>query len=73
VFAADVVHGVLLVLVLAALWLLPSWLVAAYARRKGYSFALFLLLGLIVSWVLALLVALVLRDRRTPTGDVPGA
>lgn len=72
---ASVVHEgltVLVFVVLIALWLLPAWLVARYAQRKGYSFALFLIAGLIWSWLLALIVALLLREkRRTPRHSRP--
>ncbi len=40
-----------------ALW--PAFI----AQRKGYSFALFLLLGILVSFILALVVAALLRDK----------
>lgn len=63
--ATDAVHVIVLVIVLAAIWLVPSWLVARYAERKGYSFVVFLIGALLVSWLLALLVGLVLPNRRT--------
>lgn len=44
-----------------AFWIVPSYLVAKYAERKGQNFLLFLLLGLatsfVVSWIIALLVS----------------
>jgi hypothetical protein len=40
--------------------------VARYAGRKGHSFRAFLALGLIVSWVIAWIVALLVTDKREP-------
>jgi hypothetical protein len=51
--------------VIAALWVLPSYVVAKYAEAKGHSFGLFLFVGLCVSWFLAAFAALVVEDRRT--------
>ncbi len=61
--------GPLEVLVLLLLYVLPSVLVAKYAERKGQSFALFLVLGLLVSWIVSLIVAVVMRDQ----GEMPGS
>jgi hypothetical protein len=40
-------------------WILPALLVAKYAQNKGKSFALYLFVGLFLSFVIALLVLLV--------------
>ena len=45
------------------IWLVPSWFVAMYAEKKGYSFWGFLLLGFFTSWVIALAIALIVSDR----------
>lgn len=52
--------------ILLALFLGAAYLVAGLARRKGYSFGPFFVLFLIV-WPVALIVALMLPYRRTPT------
>lgn len=46
-----------------ALWVILAFWPAVIARRKGYSFALFLILALIVSWLIALIIALILKDK----------
>ena len=56
-----------LFLVLVFIWLAPAFLVAQYAANRGQSFAIFLLLGLVASWVIALIVTLVIPD----TGTAP--
>ena len=67
----EAVVGVLIVAFL--LWFTPSWFVAMHAERKGYSFWGFFLLGVFVSWVISLVVALILDDRtaRGPTMRCP--
>jgi hypothetical protein len=40
-------------------WLLPAVLVANYAQRKGQSFGIYLLIGLFLSWIIALVVLLI--------------
>jgi len=65
--AASAIHAFFVIVVLFAIWLLPSWLVARYAERKGYSFVGFLIAALLLSWVLAFLAALFLRNRRSDT------
>lgn len=47
----------------AVLWILLALWPAFIARRKGYSFILFLIFALLLSWLLALIVALILRDK----------
>jgi hypothetical protein len=46
-----------------ALW--PAFI----ARRKGYSFALFFLLGVLVSFILALIVAGLIKDKTETAKD----
>lgn len=41
-------------------WWLPAYLIAKSAQRKGRSFAGFLAIGLIASWVISLILNLVL-------------
>jgi hypothetical protein len=62
----DVLLLAIWVLPLLAIWVLPSYLIARYAERKGHSFVGFLLLGLIISWVISGIVALVVEDKREP-------
>jgi Short C-terminal domain len=60
---ANPLHLVFLV-IFGAFWLVPSWLIAMRAERKGYSFWGFLLVGLFASWILELIIVLILDDRR---------
>ncbi|HUA12945.1 MAG TPA: hypothetical protein VL989_00370 [Candidatus Sulfotelmatobacter sp.] len=46
-----------------ALWIALAFWPAVIARRKGYSFALFLILALLISWLISLIIALVLKDK----------
>lgn len=49
------------------LWVIFAFWPAIAAKRKGYSFILFFLIALIISWLLALVIALVLKDKtQTP-------
>ncbi len=53
---------------------LVAWIVFAFwpafiAKRKGYNFWLFLLLGVLVSFVLALIVAVLLKDKTETARD----
>jgi hypothetical protein len=48
------------------LWLVPALLVARLAQRKGRSFALYLIVSLVVGWPLTLLAALIVRSRAEP-------
>jgi DNA-directed RNA polymerase subunit RPC12/RpoP len=59
--------GLIIGVLVIALWLVPSWFVAMHAERKGYSFIGFLLLGLLVSWIVSLIAATIL-DNRQPHG-----
>lgn len=60
---AGAIYDLSFAISLAIFWVLPSWLVARYAARRGFPFAGFLILGLLLSWVLALLVAAVFGER----------
>jgi hypothetical protein len=53
-----------IVAIIFTIWIIPSWFVAMHAESKGYSFAGFMLFGLFVNWIFALIVALILNDRR---------
>lgn len=55
------------VLVLFVFFLVPAYFVAKHAENKGYSFALFFVLFLF-TWVVALIVALILPDKRATAG-----
>lgn len=46
-----------------ALWIALAFWPAVMAKRKGYSFILFLLLAWLVSWLVTLIVVLFLRDK----------
>lgn len=45
------------------IWVVGALLPAILAKRKGYSFIIFILISWLISWVLAMIVALVLRDK----------
>jgi ABC-type Mn2+/Zn2+ transport system permease subunit len=45
------------------LWVLLALWPAFIARRKGYSFVLFMIIALLISWLLALIIVLILRDK----------
>ena len=51
--------------VVLAVVIAPIVLVALYAQRKGYSYPLFAAMGILVTWPLTLLIAL-LMPNRTP-------
>lgn len=46
------------------LWFVVAIWPAYLAKKKGYSFLLFLLASWVVSWVVALVVVLLLQDKR---------
>ncbi len=46
-----------------ALWVILAFWPAVIAKRKGYSFALFLVIALIFSWLIALIISLLLKDK----------
>ncbi len=51
-------------ILIVPLWILPSYLVAKDAERKGQSFAIFMFIGLIVGWFITGIAALIIRDPR---------
>ena len=55
-YTSYVMVGILLWIILA-LW--PAFV----AKRKGYSFLLFFILSIFISWLLALIIVLVLKDK----------
>ncbi len=50
-------------------WIVLALWPATIAKNKGYSFALFLLLGILVSFILALIVAALLKDKTETAED----
>ena len=50
------------IIFLLIFWILPSFLVAKYAARKGHSFGVFLFLGLVTSFVVSLVVSLIFTN-----------
>jgi hypothetical protein len=44
-------------------WLVPAFLVARLAERKGRSFAVYLIASLIIGWLFPLIAALIVRPR----------
>ncbi len=53
----------------ALLWIVLALWPAILAKRKGYSFILFFLLAIVISWLLALVVSLFLHDRNETSAD----
>jgi len=45
------------------LWFVFAIWPAMVAKRKGYSFVLFFILAIFISWPIALIIALVLKDK----------
>jgi|tagenome__1003787_1003787.scaffolds.fasta_scaffold20966550_3 hypothetical protein len=56
--------GPIEIVVLVAVWIAPAVLVALYASRKGYSYAAFVIIALLVSWPIAWLGAVIAPERR---------
>src|SRR4051812_26066634 len=56
--------AIIFLLVTLGVWLLLVWLVAAYAERKGHSLVVFLLLGFFLSPLIAVVIALLVEDKR---------
>jgi hypothetical protein len=55
---------------LCLVWILPSYFVARYAeQQKGQNFTLFFLVGLITSFLITLLVAMVLPAKNAKSSD----
>jgi len=48
------------------LWILLAFWPAMLAKRKGYSFILFLILSWFVSFIVTLIVVLILKDKNSP-------
>ncbi len=46
-----------------ALWIILAFWPAVIARKKGYSFVLFLITALFLSWIISLVVVLLLKDK----------
>jgi hypothetical protein len=63
---ANVAQAIIGLAVAAAIYVVPAFLVARYAANKGHSYGIFLVLGLLVSWLISLLVALAVDDRNRP-------
>jgi uncharacterized protein YybS (DUF2232 family) len=55
-------HAFALVFLLLV-WLVPAVLVAKLAERKGRSFAVYLIVSLIIGWFFPLIAALIVRPR----------
>jgi hypothetical protein len=53
------------------LWLLPTILTARLAERKGRSFAVYLVVSLLIGWPIPLIAALILRPRKAATTSPP--
>jgi hypothetical protein len=55
--------GPMEIFIILVFWIVPSYLVARYAERKGHGFGGFLILGLVIGWVISLFAALIVSDR----------
>jgi hypothetical protein len=63
---------VIFLLGLLTLFVLPAVLVARMADRRGRSFAVYLIAGLIVGWIIPLLAVLILPARQEdPRETIP--
>jgi hypothetical protein len=60
---SNPIHVVLL-LALIAFWAVPSVLTARLADHKGRSFSVYLVASLLIGWMVPLLAALILPNRR---------
>jgi drug/metabolite transporter (DMT)-like permease len=65
---SNPIHDVLLLAVLVS-FVLPAVLVARLADRRGRSFAVYLIVSLVVSWVVPLLALLILPNRSRSVPD----
>lgn len=54
---------VFLVIIGIVAWIAFALWPASIAKRKGYSFVLFLLLGIVTSFILTLILAMLLKDK----------
>jgi hypothetical protein len=61
--------GPIEILIIVLLWIAPSIAVAAYAKRRGLDFWLCLVLALLISWLVALLIAQVKGQPPQPADD----
>jgi uncharacterized sodium:solute symporter family permease YidK len=52
------------------LWIFLAFWPAMVAKRKGYSFFLFLILSWFVSFVITLIVVLILRDKTMTQSEI---
>jgi hypothetical protein len=57
------IHDAFFALALIVFWILPAILTARLAHRKGRSFAIFLIVSLVIGWPIPLLVALIMPTR----------
>jgi hypothetical protein len=64
VFDAFSFIGAVLFLSIFLLYFAACWWIAKYAERKGQNLALFFLLGVLVSPIISLIAALLVRDPR---------
>jgi competence protein ComGC len=60
--------GFLVVLGIVA-WVALAFWPATLAKKKGYSFILFLLIAIVISWLLALIITLFLKDKNETAQD----
>lgn len=51
------------------IWVVLAFWPAILARKKGYSFILFLLIAWLISWLVALIIVLFLKDKNVTDAD----
>lgn len=54
----------------AVLWVFLAFWPATLAKRKGYSFILFFILSIIISWLITLIIVLFLKDKTLTAQDI---
>jgi hypothetical protein len=65
------IHDAIVLVLVVAFWILPSFLIARFAERKGRSFGGWLIAALFLGWLLVGLLVAVLPARRESAADEP--
>lgn len=58
-------------LIIAVIWIVPAVIVAWLAAKKGYSAAVWAVLGLFFTWVALIIVLVLPQHRELPAGEGP--
>jgi len=62
---AELIYAVVSLVVVLGIWIVPSFLIARLAERKGRSFPAYFIAALFLCWPLVLVVVLIV-PRRSP-------